>query len=106
MDAAARALVRKLGLKPHPEGGFFREIHRAAESVATCKGRRSALTMIYFLLARGGADAGLATGPRPPVRLKAFKRVAANSEAAQPAAAEQPFYSGRHRPWRRRPIPG
>ena len=53
MDAAARALVRKLGLQPHPEGGFFREIHRSAETVAARQGRRSALTSIYFLLARG-----------------------------------------------------
>lgn len=53
MEAAVRAWVRKLGLMPHPEGGFFREIHRAAETVGTRKGRRSALTTIYFLLARG-----------------------------------------------------
>jgi predicted cupin superfamily sugar epimerase len=53
MDAAARALVRKLGLQPHPEGGFFREIHRSTETVAAPQGRRSALTSIYFLLARG-----------------------------------------------------
>lgn len=53
MDAAARALIRSLSLVPHPEGGFYREIHRAAGSVGTRKGRRSALTSIYFLLARG-----------------------------------------------------
>lgn len=49
----ARALIRKLSLIPHPEGGHYREIHRAAESVRTSKGRRSALTTIWFLLARG-----------------------------------------------------
>lgn len=53
MDAAARALIRKLGLRPHPEGGHFREIHRSAGNVKTRKGPRSALTTIYFLLARG-----------------------------------------------------
>ncbi len=53
MDAAARNLIRTLDLKPHPEGGWFREIHRSAGSVSTRKGRRSALTAIYFLLARG-----------------------------------------------------
>lgn len=39
--------------QPHPEGGYYREIHRAVESVQTSRGRRSALTIIYFLLARG-----------------------------------------------------
>ena len=53
MDAKARGLIRKLGLKPHPEGGYYREIHRAAESVSTSKGRRSALTTIFFLLPEG-----------------------------------------------------
>ncbi|MEO7426173.1 MAG: cupin domain-containing protein [Fibrobacteria bacterium] len=48
-----RALIKSLGLQPHPEGGYYREIHRSAERVATRKGRRSALTTIYFLLARG-----------------------------------------------------
>jgi predicted cupin superfamily sugar epimerase len=53
MDGAARGLIRKLALRPHPEGGFYREIHRSAESVKARKGRRAALTTIYFLLARG-----------------------------------------------------
>lgn len=53
LPAAARALIRRLGLLPHPEGGHYREIHRAAESVGTAKGRRSALTTIFFLLAQG-----------------------------------------------------
>ena len=49
----ARALIRKLGLRPHPEGGFYREIHRSGETVSTAKGDRSAVTVIYFLLTRG-----------------------------------------------------
>lgn len=49
----ARALIRKLGLRPHPEGGFYSEIHRSAETVSTRRGDRSAVTVIYFLLARG-----------------------------------------------------
>lgn len=53
MDAAARSWIRRLGLQPHPEGGYFREIHRSSGSVSTRKGRRAALTVIYFLLARG-----------------------------------------------------
>ena len=46
----ARALIEKLQLRPHPEGGWFREIHRAAEKVTTARGPRSALTTIYYLL--------------------------------------------------------
>lgn len=49
----ARALIRKLALEPHPEGGYFREIHRSREEVEAARGTRAALTTIYFLLARG-----------------------------------------------------
>jgi predicted cupin superfamily sugar epimerase len=49
----AKALIQKLQLKPHPEGGWFREIHRASERVTTARGARSALTTIYYLLERG-----------------------------------------------------
>jgi predicted cupin superfamily sugar epimerase len=49
----AKALIQKLQLKPHPEGGWFREIHRAAERVTTARGARSALTTIYYLPERG-----------------------------------------------------
>jgi len=51
----AAELVNTLKLQPHPEGGFFRETFRSADSVAPQDGRgpRSALTTIDFLLARG-----------------------------------------------------
>ncbi len=51
MDAAA--LIRALGLTPHPEGGFFRETFRAPALPLELPGRgpRSASTAIYFLLA-------------------------------------------------------
>ncbi len=39
-------LVRLLGLRPHPEGGFYVETYRAAEQV----GPRSLATAIYTLL--------------------------------------------------------
>ena len=48
----AQALIEKLQLQPHPEGGWFREIHRAAERVTTARGARSSLTTIYYLLER------------------------------------------------------
>lgn len=49
-------LVQILGLAPHPEGGYYREVYRAAETVvhpAFPEGRgarRAAATHIYFLL--------------------------------------------------------
>jgi uncharacterized protein len=48
----AQALIERLQLQPHPEGGWFRELHRATERVATTRGERSALTTIYYLLER------------------------------------------------------
>jgi predicted cupin superfamily sugar epimerase len=48
----ARALIDKLGLKPHPEGGWYREIYRSTERVQTLRDTRSAITTIYYLLER------------------------------------------------------
>ena len=50
MAGAAADLVRELGLQPHPEGGWYREIYRSPTRVATARGARSALTTIYYLL--------------------------------------------------------
>ena len=47
---SAADVIRLLDLKPHPEGGHFRETFRDARAVA---GARAASTAIYFLLARG-----------------------------------------------------
>src|SRR5688572_28148096 len=46
-------LVRALGLRPHPEGGFYKETYRAQARVETPRGSRSAGTAIYYLLPRG-----------------------------------------------------
>ena len=48
-------MVEALGLKPHPEGGFFRETFRSARRlVAGPEGaQRDAATAIYFLLPAG-----------------------------------------------------
>ena len=57
-ETRARELVRLLELAPHPEGGAFRETFRSALTVRPDDARpeRSALTLIYFLLADGGAS--------------------------------------------------
>jgi predicted cupin superfamily sugar epimerase len=48
-------LIEELGLTPHPEGGYFREIFRSALTVEPADARpsRAALTTIYFLLPGG-----------------------------------------------------
>jgi predicted cupin superfamily sugar epimerase len=46
----AQDLIRMLALKPHPEGGHFRETFRDEKQMAD---GRAASTAIYFLLARG-----------------------------------------------------
>lgn len=46
---SAADIIRMLGLKPHPEGGHFRETFRDTRG----ENGRAASTAIYFLLARG-----------------------------------------------------
>jgi predicted cupin superfamily sugar epimerase len=49
-------LIQKLDLKPHPEGGFFRETYRSTDSIASSGlperfgGDRSLATAIYYVL--------------------------------------------------------
>lgn len=50
MSTAALALVRRFGLKPHPEGGWYRETFRDAAADAAGRPRSTA---IYFLLEAG-----------------------------------------------------
>jgi predicted cupin superfamily sugar epimerase len=55
-DAArAAALITALGLAPHPEGGWYRELFRSAAAVQPGDARpaRAALTSIDFLLCGG-----------------------------------------------------
>jgi predicted cupin superfamily sugar epimerase len=47
-DVSAEEIIRLLGLKPHPEGGHYRETFRDLTSV----NGRAASTAIYFLLAK------------------------------------------------------
>ena len=55
MHERATELIRELNLKPHPEGGYFREVFRSEHKVKPSDDRpaRSALTAIYFLLVKG-----------------------------------------------------
>src|SRR5690349_13479691 len=55
--------ISTLGLTRHPEGGWFRESYRSAESIPAGAlpgrfgGERSICTSIYFLLERGECSA-------------------------------------------------
>jgi predicted cupin superfamily sugar epimerase len=51
----SHVLAEALGLIPHPEGGYYREVHRSPAAVKPDDGRdpRPALTTIYFLLVEG-----------------------------------------------------
>jgi predicted cupin superfamily sugar epimerase len=55
MHPRAAELIAALGLEPHPEGGWYREIHRSAHQVMPDDDRsnRAALTTIHFLLVEG-----------------------------------------------------
>jgi uncharacterized protein len=49
-------IIARYELKPHPEGGWFAEVHRSQRSVGCpdgYPGERVALTAIYFLLCEG-----------------------------------------------------
>lgn len=52
----AKEIIKKLNLKPHPEGGYFREIYRSVQTIRTSElprrfeGNRNICTSIYFLL--------------------------------------------------------
>ncbi len=55
----ARETIARLGLAPHPEGGYFRETHRSGVTIAPdalppgYPGARAASTCILFLLPTG-----------------------------------------------------
>ncbi|MBV9493081.1 MAG: cupin domain-containing protein [Acidobacteria bacterium] len=48
-------LIAQHELRPHPEGGWYVQVHRSTQTVQPADGRppRNALTAIYFLLKKG-----------------------------------------------------
>src|SRR3990170_7852442 len=53
-------IIAAYRLARHPEGGWFREVHRSSRPLAQIPGypgERTAFTAIYFLLARGDFSA-------------------------------------------------
>lgn len=55
MIERARHLIDSLGLEPHPEGGWYRQVYKSDERVTRHRdsAERTALTTIYFLLIEG-----------------------------------------------------
>lgn len=53
MNSTAADIIQRLQLKPHPEGGHYRETYRDMPP----GGGRGALTAIYYLLAAGEVSA-------------------------------------------------
>jgi len=53
VHARAADLIEMLGLSPHPEGGWYREVYRSHDAVTRDGIRRRALTSIYYLLEAG-----------------------------------------------------
>lgn len=46
-----KAVIDSLGLEPHPEGGFYREMHRASSHIKEANGNsKNAYSSIYYLL--------------------------------------------------------
>ena len=54
--SSAAEIIARLELRPHPEGGHYRETFRDSRVDA---GGRSRSSAIYFLLARGECDRGI-----------------------------------------------
>lgn len=53
-ETQSAALIERLGLLPHPEGGFYREFHRSRSLVRDPGlGERPASTIIHYLLRDG-----------------------------------------------------
>lgn len=57
LSPRAQALIDQLGLQAHPEGGYYREVHRSDATIRRADGVvRSALTTIFFLLPQGAVS--------------------------------------------------
>jgi predicted cupin superfamily sugar epimerase len=63
LEKDASYWVAHLGLRPHPEGGYFREVYRCSEGIAQSalpqrfSGDRSFCTSIFYLLEKGDFSA-------------------------------------------------
>ena len=49
----AEEIIRLLNLKPHPEGGFFRETYKSQATLPGIQPSRNISTAIYYMLVQG-----------------------------------------------------
>jgi predicted cupin superfamily sugar epimerase len=56
MKPTPQELIAKLGLQPHQEGGWFRQVYKSSTQVQAPQGLRSAVTTIYYLFAQERAS--------------------------------------------------
>ena len=56
MKPTHQELIAKLGLEPHQEGGWFRQVYKSSTQVHAPQGPRSAVTTIYYLLEHARAS--------------------------------------------------
>jgi uncharacterized protein len=56
MNPTPKELISRLGLEPHQEGGWFRQVYKSATQVQAPQGPRSAATTIYYLLEHSRAS--------------------------------------------------
>lgn len=52
----ANDIIQMLDLKPHPEGGFYRETYRSSDPLPGASPSRSISTAIYYLLVPGSCS--------------------------------------------------
>lgn len=63
MQQAVKDIIARYGMQPHPEGGYYKETYRAAETIpqqalpGRFAGDRAFATAIYFLLQQGNFSA-------------------------------------------------
>ena len=79
---SAAELIRLLDLKPHPEGGHFRETFRDPRKV---DGARAASTVAYYLLARGERSPAVRSAPSVTHSTGPFASAAISSLSGAPA---------------------
>lgn len=55
MNPRIQEIIDTLGLEPHPEGGYYKEIYRSDQELesSAINEKRNAVTNIYFLLTQG-----------------------------------------------------
>ena len=93
-----RPLITQLELQPHPEGGWYREIHRSTQAISRSDGEtRSALTTIFFcsMPAKSAAGTALAQPMKPGTSQGEIPRAADPATCRRRGSASMAWPSGK-----------